>query len=291
MIDLHIHSNCSDGSDGVLDILRQAELLGLECISITDHNTCKGYETIKNVNLEEYFKGRLITGCEISCIHDNIPIEVLGFNIDADIISEWLNIYFSDQAVLKIQNKHLEEQKKVCSRLGLHYDLDLCIMDPKKFYSTVMGLELSKHESNRGRIPEEVWGNPTLFFRLCSCNVESPFYVDESGDKPSLQEAVKAIKDSGGISFLAHLFMYSADDKERFLNSVVSSSDIDGVECFYSAFSQKQTEFLIEFCKKNNLFMSGGSDYHGTLKPDISLGIGRGELNIPYNIIKNWSGI
>ena len=53
-------------------------------------------------------------------------------------------------------------------------------------------------------------------------------------------------------------------------------------------FTDEQIQFLLSFCKQNNLYMSGGSDYHGTNKPEIKLGEGKGNLDIPYELVKNW---
>lgn len=62
---------------------------------------------------------------------------------------------------------------------------------------------------------------------------------------------------------------------------------MDGVECFYTTFNEEQTNYLISFARDNNLLISGRSDYHGLNKKDHNLGIGRGNLNISKDIIKN----
>ncbi len=63
---------------------------------------------------------------------------------------------------------------------------------------------------------------------------------------------------------------------------------IYGFECYHSNFSETEIEYMCRYCRENNLLMSGGSDYHGENKPEINLGIGRGNLNISEEIIKNW---
>ena len=64
--------------------------------------------------------------------------------------------------------------------------------------------------------------------------------------------------------------------------------NINGIECYYTTFSNEQSSFLLNICKENNLLVSGGSDYHGTFKPNVELGIGFGNLEVPDVILNNW---
>ena len=64
---------------------------------------------------------------------------------------------------------------------------------------------------------------------------------------------------------------------------------LDGIECYHpSAEEDNKINLLLEYCKKNNLYITGGSDFHGTNKPGVELGQGKGSLNIPEEIIKEW---
>ena len=64
--------------------------------------------------------------------------------------------------------------------------------------------------------------------------------------------------------------------------------NLDGLECFYTTFTDEQSEFLVQLCKQNHLFMCGGSDCHGTVKVNHDIGTGRGNLNIDESIVQNW---
>lgn len=85
MIDLHIHSKYSDGTDSVVEILEKAQKRNLEYISITDHNTCSAYQELKNIEVKKYYKGKIITGIELNTIVLDIPIEILGYDIDVKV--------------------------------------------------------------------------------------------------------------------------------------------------------------------------------------------------------------
>ena len=73
-----------------------------------------------------------------------------------------------------------------------------------------------------------------------------------------------------------------------YIKKLVKDSKIDGVECYYSKFTDEQIKELMKFCKENNLYTSGGTDFHGKAKPEIQIGIGKGNLAIPNGIIKDW---
>ena len=94
MIDLHMHTIYSDGCNNIESILKMCEEQKLEYISITDHNTCKAYydeALIKN----NIFKGKIIKGCELNAEFQGRGIEILGYNINPDIIMEWREKYYS----------------------------------------------------------------------------------------------------------------------------------------------------------------------------------------------------
>ena len=79
---------------------------------------------------------------------------------------------------------------------------------------------------------------------------------------------------------------------KSFYNEVCENLDgnykIDGIECYYTTFTEEQHEYLLNLCKERNLLVSGGSDYHGCFKPDVDLGVGYGNLKIPDEIVENW---
>ena len=104
MIDLHMHTTYSDGTDTVKELLEKAESLGLEVISITDHNTCKAYYEMENFNVKEMYKGDILVGCEFTTSFYNRLIEVLGYGFDYKNINKYLEEFYSDELVNKRTN-------------------------------------------------------------------------------------------------------------------------------------------------------------------------------------------
>lgn len=87
--------------------------------------------------------------------------------------------------------------------------------------------------------------------------------------------------------FIPHIYIYGNKSLE-ILNTLIKNYEIDGVECYYSHFTDKQVEDIVSFCKENKLYMSGGSDYHGKNKKELELSRGKGNLNISKSILDNW---
>ena len=90
MIDLHMHTSYSDGTCTVKEILMEAEQKQLECISITDHDTCIAYTELKNPETRKIYSGKIIKGCELKSIVDGTTIEILGYNVDTDMLNKIL---------------------------------------------------------------------------------------------------------------------------------------------------------------------------------------------------------
>ena len=88
MIDLHMHTIYSDGTNTCTEILKKSESKKLEIISITDHNTCKAYEELTKPEIRNSFNGKIIRGIELNTKILGIPIEILGYNVNTKYINE-----------------------------------------------------------------------------------------------------------------------------------------------------------------------------------------------------------
>ncbi len=288
MIDLHMHSTYSDGTNTVVELLKKAEELKLEVISITDHETCKAHFELKNIDVKKYYSGEIIPGVEIKGFYKGRVIDILGYDIDTEKMEEWLTNFYKDKTFEMVQTKYLNRYYEVCDKLGIKLTpQNELIWNPKKEWaSPLIHREITNYEENRGKIPDEAWDDFNTF-RHCMCyNPKSEFYIDKSEDFPSLKECVERIQNAGGKAFLAHAYIYKwAIDKEEFINDIIENYGIDGIECYYSLFTEEETNYVLNLCKKKNLLRSGGTDYHGLNKKGVSMGIGKGNLQIPKDIL------
>lgn len=285
MIDLHIHTTSSDGSDEPKDILIKAQQLGLKYISITDHDSIEAYEKLVGINASEYFEGKIIPGCEFSVVHNGKPIEVLGYGIDLETIK--LTGAVSDEKFFERENEYLRRMMEVCRNLGIKYTAGLSV-NGKYFAAQIMHSDLRKYPANEKHFTKEIWENLNAFYRICVNNEASPFFLNQTKNYPTVQEAAALIKKAGGRAFLAHLFGYIVDDHEDFLNSIVSLNALDGIECYHSLHSMDKTKYLLDYCSRHRLYSSGGSDYHGSLKPAVNIGESIKGVKIPYEILEPW---
>jgi predicted metal-dependent phosphoesterase TrpH len=286
MIDLHIHTTSSDGSDEPKDILIKAQQTGLKYISITDHDSIGAYKKLRDININNYFEGNIIPGCEFSVVHNGKPIEVLGYGIDLDVISSTGIV--SDEKFLERENAYLKKMMDVCRNLNLTYSDNLSIKGGKYFATQIMHADLRKYPENEKHFAKEIWESLNAFYRTCVNNEASPFFLDQTKNYPTIPEVVNIIKEAGGKAFLAHLYVYFADNHEEFLNSIVSLNVLDGIESYHSLHTIDNTKYLLNYCNKHKLYASGGSDYHGKLKPNVKIGESIPGKKIPYEILKPW---
>jgi predicted metal-dependent phosphoesterase TrpH len=286
MIDLHIHTTYSDGSDEPEVVLGKAEQMGLRYISITDHDSLGAYDKLNNGSISRCFSGIIIPGCEFSVVHHKMPIEVLGYGIDFEVVRA--SGLVSEERFLDRENHYIAKMKEICRNLRIRMTDSLSIKSGKAFATQVIHADLKRYPENEKCFPAEIWNSVNAFYRTCINNEESPFFLNQTKDYPTVEEIAELIKKAGGKSFLAHLYGYFTDDHVKLLDSLVSLGALDGVECYHSLHDMEKTNFLLNYCRTHGLHSSGGSDYHGALKPTVFIGESIEGVKIPFEILEPW---
>lgn len=287
MIDLHIHTTYSDGTYSVKEILKEAQEKKLEVISITDHDNVKAYKEIGKIDVNNFYSGKIITGCEFKCIlpEYNLPIEILGYEFEVSIVEKFLDSHNN----MEKQSKYLEHLKSVGKRIGLTFDENIKVnLERAEYASLIFEREINKYEKNKQILLENGINITTNFYRDAQSNKNSIFYIDEKNDYVQPDEIIDLIHKAGGKSFLAHPYIYRVNNVLEMAQILINNYNIDGLECYYSLFTQQQTNDLVELCKKNKLYRSGGTDFHGDNKPNIQLGNGIGNLNVRIENVQEW---
>lgn len=285
MIDVHLHTNHSDGTDTVTELLEKAEQQNLEIISITDHDTLEAYKELENSEIRNKFKGEIITGVELKAIYNNHNIEILGYGIDI----QKMKIYKCEN----LQEKILEHFKQVADKYKIKYDKDLKIDQERSkiFASFTFAENILQYQENISLLDK--LGEKELtednFFRKCESNSNSIFYFDASKYIRDINDIIKDIHDAGGLAFLAHAYEYRFKDTKGEIENIIKTTSIDGFECQHPIFSEEQKREIIQLCQKYNKYMSGGSDYHAKNKPDIQMGTGKdNNVHIDKQFVENW---
>jgi len=268
MIDLH--TNCSDGSDDPIELLKKVEAVGITHFSITDHNNVDAYFKIEEAGgADKFFNGKFIKGIEPEGMYRGRLIELIGYNIDIVKMHELLKgVYKPKNEMLQIEYKGFYN---ACVKAGIKFSPGIfeCWDRGKHYYGGChLHADLIKYPENKKIITDEAsWGSGIQFFRNYGNNPLSPLNVDISEHYPKIETVSNLIKQAGGLVFIPHIFAYGKDSIP-FLEGLVSELQIDGIECYYPTFTKEQTEFLLDFCKRHNLLISGGSDYHGSQRPN-----------------------
>ena len=246
MIDLHMHSTYSDGTESCSTILKKCQNKNLDFISITDHNTALGYEELEDKNISSLFNGHIIPGIELNTKVLNIPIEILGYGIDYKKINELV-----------------------------------------KKYIFLLRKEITKHKENKKLLSEYAWNSSKIFYRQYMSDPKTKLYVEMDDLVPDFETACNLIRKARGLVFIPHIYEYKKNS-ETILKHILQNYKIDGIECYYTTFTEAQHKKLLNICKEHNLFISGGSDFHGTIRPDVDIGIGHGNMQIPNEILDSW---
>ena len=268
-IDLHVHTTASDGTLSPLEVVRRAKEAGLKAIAITDHDTIDGVK--KAIEYTDSYDIELIPGIEISADFEP-EMHLLGYFVDihsiklSDIIKETRNQRFSDviKTLFKLRSLgiaiHPVEVQKLAGKLNIYGIADLII---QKGYANSL---------------DEVF---KVFL-----GVGKPAYVHTKSPSPC--NAIKIIKEAGGICFLAHphLLGKNKEQLERIMDELLFYG-IDGIECYHSHCSIEEQDLFIKMSMERRLLISGGSDFHGKTKPGIEIGCGYGNLKIPYELLIN----
>lgn len=271
MIDLHLHTNCSDGSCSPAEVLSMAEEKGITLLSITDHQSVNAYEALKDPTVRGRFSGKILPGVEIATVWRGYLIDILGYGCDYEKIAAYLACRREMRG--NYTQRVLELLYARYQKIGVRMDLKIEDYSKEK-HRTAFGFFFSmlQHPDNKkffldpaNRAGRSIW------FRKEATNPKSPLYFDQSPFFDTPRNTVRAIQEAGGKTILAHCFQYSEEIYDH-LDELVEELKVDGIECRYPTFTPAQTAYVEDFCRKRGLLMSGGSDFHGVTRPDNEMG-------------------
>ncbi len=270
MIDLHIHSTCSDGTLSPKQIAAQAEALGLYGFSLTDHDTMEGIPSILSSDLDPRI--HFIPGIEISCDTSRHEIHILGYGVSCT--SKALN-----DRLASIRKGRLERNLKMISLFQKDgYPVTLEKLQGKNPDTVITRAHFARVLQEEGICKTKDQAFRKYLGENCRYFVPKPFLAPE--------EALSLIRAAGGIPVLAHPFQYHySNDEIRRLIEHLKNNGLMGLEVYHSTHHIGQITKLREWAKEYSLLETGGSDFHGANKPDIELGTGRGSLHVPDHLI------
>lgn len=274
-IDLHIHSTASDGTLSPSEILSSSASLQLGAISITDHDTISGSQDALRYGIPPSMK--FLTGVEISATPpSSFPcsgsFHVLGyaFKLDDPTLNQTLDVL---QQARKNRNPRIINR---LNKLGFDISLDEVLQEAG-------GGQLGRPHIARVLIKKGLVSSINeVFDKYLGKNKAA--YVDKY--RVDCAEAIKIISGAGGIPVLAHpgLIKSKSDKTYEDLLITLKEMGLKGVEVYYPEHSPKVTAHFAELAQRYQLLLTGGTDFHGSLKPEIKLGSGKGDLFVPFNL-------
>ena len=269
-VDLHTHSTASDGTYTPFELVRHAKNKGLKAIALTDHDTTGGLAEAMKSGID--LSMEVIPGCELSVEYDGL-MHILGL---------WVN---PDAPVLSASLKELRDKRnnrnEIMIKMLQDQGIDISFEEVKKLAgdASIGRPHISRILMNKGVIS----------------SIQEAFdkYIGPTGtayvpkEKFSPEKAIAMLKEENATVILAHPFSLKLDSN-TLKKELVRFKDLglDGVEVYYPEHTKEQTRAYEDMCNELGLLLSGGSDFHGSVKPHIKLGKGRGKLSIPYSIVE-----
>jgi predicted metal-dependent phosphoesterase TrpH len=272
LIDLHVHTTKSDGTLTPAETVSLAREKGLAAIAVTDHDTVGGIAEAQAAGAAAGVE--VVPGMEVSTGWEHTEIHLLGYLFDP--ASPALG-----EAIDWVINDRRERNEKMAALMRAD------------------GIPVTAEEMYR-RYPQSTVGRPHFAVKLMeqgmAVSVKDAFarylapgqkyYVRRN--HIAFDRAVELICQAGGRAVLAHPFQYRYDDERlRRLLDYCRETGVSGVECLYSGYTPEQEEYLEALAGEYGFLITGGSDFHGSHKPEIELGRGiGGTLAVPYELLE-----
>ncbi len=270
-IDLHTHSNCSDGSMTPRELVYHAASKGISAIALSDHDTVSGIDEAMIAGKECGVE--VVPAIEFS-VQSETETHILGFYIDhkSPILAE---------ALENINSVRRERTENTCKKLR-ELGFDVTVEE---------ALEIA---------PAGIVGR-AHFARLLvdkgyTQSVKEGFDKYLANGRPaydgtqylSAEDAVKLINELGGLSFVAHPHLIRLNDSQlRDFLKKLKNFGLCGIEGYYNEYTPEMQDYFQNLAKELELEICGGTDFHAKMKPHIEIGIGQGNMAIPYSVLEN----
>jgi predicted metal-dependent phosphoesterase TrpH len=276
-VDLHLHTTASDGVLTPSEIVRYAKAKGLQAIAITDHDTIEGCE--EGLAEGDRIVFEVIPGIEISAEHSPGSMHVLGFFLDIHhpLLNERLKF---------LQKARAERNPRIVEKLnGLGMDITF-----EEVLKASGGGQVGRpHFANVLLEKKYVKSFQEAFDRFLKKG--APAYVDKF--RFTSKEALHFINEAKGVAVLAHpntLGMNGYAELEKLVLRLVEEG-LKGIEVYYPEHSVSETAQYKSLAERCGLLATGGTDYHGMEKNQLDIGVGRGEMKLPYSIVENMKAV
>mgnify|MGYP002767313997 CR=1 FL=1 len=292
MVDLHVHSTCSDGTFTPEELVDYAIKKGLTAFALTDHDTVSGldrainyadslrkktlstpFSTPDSLNSPTSQIPEIIPGIELSTEYQGKDIHMVGLFIDYHQLDF---AHYLEDFIHSRENRN----KKMCALLREHgIDITYEALLAEFPGAVITRAHFARFLLSHGYIQSLKEAFDRYVGDRCPCFVPR--------EKVTPAQAVELILGAGGIPVLAHPILYHmSDDRLEALVAELKSIGLVGIEAIYSTYNTAEERQIRGLASKYGLKISGGSDFHGANKPKIDLGTGWGKLCVPDEVLE-----
>ncbi len=292
MVDLHVHSTCSDGTFTPEELVDYAIKKGLTAFALTDHDTVSGldrainyadslrkktlstpFSTPDSLNSPTSQIPEIIPGIELSTEYQGKDIHMVGLFIDYHQLDF---AHYLEDFIHSRENRN----KKMCALLREHgIDITYEALLAEFPGAVITRAHFARYLLSHGYIQSLKEAFDRYVGDRCPCFVPR--------EKVTPAQAVELILGAGGIPVLAHPILYHmSDDRLEALVAELKSIGLVGIEAIYSTYNTAEERQIRGLASKYGLKISGGSDFHGANKPKIDLGTGWGKLCVPDEVLE-----
>lgn len=271
MIDLHVHSTASDGTCSPAELVALAKEAGLQAFALTDHDSVDGIE--EALQAGERLGMEVIPGVELSCNYNDEEIHVVGLFIDYtdEAFCEHLK-NFQDLR----DNRNIKMAERLCEE---GFDITADALHEMFPDAVITRAHVAKYLVATGQVKELSIVFDKYIGNGCKCFVDRP--------KVHPADAVEMIHRIGGIAILAHPCLCKMKRNGVYaMIDELAAAGLDGIEAIYSCNMGSDESDFKDIARKHDLLVSGGSDFHGSNKPYIKLGVGKGNMYVDYEFLE-----
>jgi hypothetical protein len=271
MIDLHSHTCFSDGTDSPEELALAADEAGLEALALTDHDSMEGLPRF--LAMQPRVKARLLPGVELSCLFLGRSLHVLGLFVDPG------DAVFNAR-LTEFRLSRDDRNRRMLARLNeLGVPLTLEQVEKHRSGPVVSRVHVALAMVETGAVKSLA----EAFNRYLADH--APGFVPRQELDPAT--AARWIREAGGLPLIAHPGRFAGrgfgwedavDDLQR--------AGMAGLEAYYGEYGPAEQAYFLDLAARKGMVPGGGSDYHGANKPGIRLGVGRGRLRIPSEVLE-----
>ena len=272
MIDLHVHTNASDGMLSPAEMVRYARARGLSAVAVTDHDTVEGVEEALAAGADVGME--VVPGIEISVEHHLGTLHILGYYINH-------------------HDRRLQERIAVLQKA--RNERNPRIVEKLRNFGVAITLQQVEQEAGTGQVGRPHFAKVMVqqgyvrtereaFERYLKKGARA--YVDKY--RFAQDAAIGCIRDAGGVAVLAHPAIVGRQGSAvlQELVAELSACGLQGIEVYYPDHSIRQQELYKSLAQLYNLIETGGSDFHGNGMNGIEIGTGRGSLYVPDELLQ-----